>query len=536
MIKSLRPQFPNEKGEFLKAAKSYHLFLSLCCDLFEKESWVPDDWLMSLALFRRGFAKEVLSENEMRGLLAAMTGYGKRIQGDARQSQRVSWAGKSYSEVFVNVCNELAAEWPQLANAPIASSSSDETFKVTRYWNLFRQVPMDQKLRQWNSQPVQRGWHNTEFLNTDGACIWLSHEKAGVLNFDPRTLQTEVFGTPPGESGDQVQQIVATANEICAASRHALWRFDRSLKQWAKLDVPDAPYSLGRSGDEVLVAYAAGSNAVKGGGAGSGIGHLTQGGVKWLVSTRRRPVEHALDAIDVQEMCGIFAGPGGNTWTSLCEYGQGSKFNSFMGKVYSLEASSSSEIQPQMWFNVFPCGDRTLLWETWSAGRAEGQRSRGIQAWCVRPSAAEPELLIRSEMRFQLPVSIQPRWQTSAMLENLPPDTYSSYLCPTMHGDELWMLYRYEHGDKQVLLIGMLPGRKDPVCVPLSFVFSEVDRAAVPRGFYSCESDGTVHFSTQKHGITSTDHALALCSSLGHGVWLIPWADIHDWLAKHPQP
>ncbi|WP_395747137.1 hypothetical protein [Prosthecobacter sp.] len=534
LFAALHPEFPHEKSEFLRSLKTYRLFLALCCDLFEKESWVPDEWLMSPRVFSGFFAKDVLSRDETKRLLTAMTGYRKRAEGDARLSKMVGWAGQPYAKVFEDAYTKLSEEWPGLVEKSVSAPPVAERLKVTRYWNLFRQMPMDQEFRTWRAQPKQISWHNTKYLNTDGTRVWLSHEKAGIISFDPRTYQTESFGKPPGETGDQIQQIVATNREVCAANVHALWRYDRTTRQWAKLDVPDAAYSIGTTDKGVLAAYGSLVVGEASKSSGAGIGWLTAGGVSWLVSTRRRPAEHALDTIDVAKIDGVFAGPGGAPWVSLGQFGQADKSHFFSCKVYDLNDTSSSKIPVNGMFEVFHCGDRTLLWQVLTMRNADGLNAQKWHAWCVRPSAAEPELLMLSDnIKLRLPAGLSPRWKTPAILEAPRPATYGIYVCPTLHGDELWILHKQ---DKEVRLIGLLPGREKPVQIPLGFVWSAEDRASTPAVFQQSETEGFVEFFMQKNGLVSTEHALALCSAIGHGVWILPWQDIRQWLAEHPQP
>jgi hypothetical protein len=366
--------------------------------------------------------------------------------------------------------------------------------------------------------------------------LWFTHNNS-VMRLNPATFECQHWNPPdttnlPREQAFwAVDTLAPTEKAVWVNAAESVWRLDRASGAWSRVEMPPGRYALDSAAGQMYARFPSGGGQDRSPGSGLARLDLDDNAPHWIISSRRRPVEHPLDALQIYDFLGVLAGTHSEPWIAV------QRATTFDIGVYALERPQS----PVLTFHgsglrLKHDGARTLLWENIGRG---GQSDTIVQAWLVDPSTEKPVLLMHDPKESGLPADKPAKWAMPDVLRQPHPKA-QIHFCPVLHGEELWVLcweaIASNWGATSLELIGLLPGRATPVRIPLRIDVDPADRAAL-KGHLDPEHDTLGHPDIHESGLFATSHGLAFSGGACPGIWLIPWTDVQQWIAANaPAP
>jgi len=472
-------------------------------DVFDHSAWVPRSYLFRLAEMLISKPEANFHEDQARQLVTVMNHYEDRAQKSRR------W-NPEYASILRSLRTQVLLLFPTLG-AEQSNLGRREALTVSRLWNSY--------LRTDFAKYGITGQTLCAFEDQ----LWLGAGSKGLIRFSPATFQTTLMPSPAGEPYFFVREILPTPKTIFVSTGGALWRYDRISQQWSRENLPPSEYHLREIGGDVYITFADAHGYYKS--SGGGLGKLTDQDVQWLFSTRRRPIEHALDEADARDVPFLLPGCNSEIWAAIYPQGIGP-----MAAVWSLSAPQKPLLTFESLAHISPNGSRTLVWNT-SSYRTGSLVTR---VWRIDPKKAQPELLLHDASHHTPPEDLMPRWQMPEDWE-VPPRSSGANWCLCAHPskDEIWLL-RWEMSVEGSLdLYVFRDGRTGPVHIPLRLTLRTEDEQALPRG--GNVLNRLTQPQIEPEGMVATSHGLAFSGVSCAGVWTIPWGDLEKWEKDHPR-
>lgn len=478
-------------------------------DLFEKETWVPQSWVLALRYFQDW---PNLKGGELTGLLSSMDGYRKRTSANPLWQEFDRMRQNTQAEIFEQSRQQIQ-KWAVEDRVATASAApaSGEPLQVVRFWNPNTSA---------EGAVLKNGSIFSSGLTLAGDRLWLSHDKAGLVSVETGTLQTRVWGSPPAHPGyrGRFYEVLPGGKSLLAVDDQGIWSFTPEPVTWTRLPVPEARYRLHSLAEGPGFSF----GAMRGGPpSGAGVGWMNGADVHWAFSTRRRPVEHPFDEAVVRDMRGSFRGPGGATWVAWWGGATGPPGVT----AQPLVPNAAAALKFKFWLDIVPAGDRTLLMENMSPS---GRLPRLVQAWCMRSDKDAPQLLVHDPELSKLSAETQAVWQLPERMRTGNSLGYPLWR-PFLHGDELWILQvlkaEMTSFTATYLLTGFLPGRAEPVEIPLKFTLAPQDQSNLTASVPMTENP-----DCKERGFAVSSFGMAFSGFTCRGVWLLSWQEIEKFI------
>lgn len=480
--------------------------------LFRQHVLLPSRWAFQALRF---FDSNQPPADNLKSLLAAIDDYGRWYQTQTPQDKKVV--------DFLTRAHEAAYRArPDWAPA-LADDATVDYLSVSRFWDA-QQLDTGPSATPGHrpAQPVRLD--ELTVLSRDNLIWFATWEPSTVTGVNPVTSQTAFSYPVPAELSRPAhpltrsyrQYLEVTPDWIVLARAGAVLLCSRSNSQWRKLDLPPSCYKPCWVGGQLYLLYDAqygdqhnSPNVSEPVGSGLIRVSLPDGACENLISSRRVPPQNTLDG----QPLGIPL----NLWMTATT----------LNLAFLDSPICTSPVGKNTWsrMTTAPIPYRSMKINPGGALINSGSAAPHLGQFALLKESGAQLLLSDTDGGWE--------FYHQAPLWNYPPDLDNSFpnQMPVpallMRGEDLCLYYNIRSAaaeGKQALLYYFAKGKKDGIKIPLSFDFKQIDN---PR---------SLKFQTpylESDGLLATDDGLVLTQSW-KGFWMIPWADIDAYRAKHP--
>ena len=462
-------------------------YATLVRTLFDGSGIIEARTLSNIWFHSHKYPKESVSQ-----LLTAITDYSNKIKKEASPRK---WPHATLSNIS-QFANEILEPYPELRET--APSKSAEGAVSIHYVDMpsiggrHRWLGCNSMFRYEDHLVVPSIWSGEGFVSVGGDLAM--DEVPAFPNGAGTGIAGEIF---PVQGGFLKQ-----------GGGDDLWFYNWNAKNWTA--IAGVPYSLLRQsisflGDAVFVSQKSNDGPEQ----GHTIGRVKGGKYELIASSRRRPVEHPVDAMPPSEITAIFPGAHGRPYALLSHFSETGK-PSFC-EMHDLEQKQRIATLDYA-TRAITAGSHTLLWDHYMLARVDDH-------------AEKPVVLFRIPRGTIKPADKLPRetvWDWPAGNNSLPhPFLFQDALFCLMSGSA-------PNGGMGFSLLCFQPGTRNPVEIPLDYQPTEQMKG------YTLRKEPPALISPRiSTRVIATPTGVFFGPNYSPGLLYVTWKEVNDWLVRH---